>query len=616
MNRDSTCLARDRRWADGHSKGEFVNWSPTATVFAGLMLLGQHFGCGAGGPADPDGGPADGICGMSGQKVACTSDEDCEGSSTCTVLGQCEPMLLCASDADCLAPLVCSSGLCVQSCAADLACPQGWFCSQRICRAVHCTAEGGCPEGFGVIPGTMGCAPENGCVPGLMPGLCGMAAECVECVVDLDCPLGMYCGADGQCLDLPECEENEDCEDLEICNRDNRCVQPCINGCPENHICNHSERCEQARCSLDGECPSGWAPIEGSLLCQFVSCEVVGMREPGCGMSGQCVQCYSDLDCPNYNCNRYNGRCGYDSGYCSYDSECRFGDDDAVACRYGQCVDLCDNDGECRWGERCTGVGGECYEQFCPLDGECPDGFKPEEGSLRCMYDPCDELGRLSGACGLTGQCVDCLTDDDCPEGICNLSGVCRAPECTAEADCDDGLVCDQQRCRTTCISDFDCPPDWLCELDVHACRPVRCSKNKECSSWGFRPVMGSYACYFDPCYWTEHLIQGVCGLAESCVWCIDDSDCSDGMRCTLSGTCESHPPCTDDSCSEGQVCAGSECVPACTSNSDCWGGEGRCDLEGACYTERCDRNGHCPLGWRPSSPSYHRGTLSCIRLQ
>jgi len=243
-----------------------------------LCLAAQLVACASrpggesdGGGSDGDGGSHElhGICGLSDAEVACVSDEDCSSPSTCSVIGECEPLLHCESDEDCQAPRVCSDGACVVGCAADLICPAGWFCSHHVCSSVHCSADGGCPAGYELIPGTMGCQPENECGPGLMAGECGLFGTCVECNGDLDCREGLLCSDQGTCQ--APCAGHSDCPADSFCEEE-VCRLKCTSDwqCRPDAIC--KDGCWQARCGLDGACPQGWEPIQGSIACRPTSC--------------------------------------------------------------------------------------------------------------------------------------------------------------------------------------------------------------------------------------------------------------------------------------------------------------------------------------------------------
>ena len=77
---------------------------------------------------------------------------------------------------------------------------------------------------------------------------------------------------------------------------------------------------------------------------------------------------------------------------------------------------------------------------------ECPEAWSPYENSLLCYYDPCSGEEAITGRCGLAGECVECIVDEHCSEGICSLSGKCVAAECAGSADCDIG-ICVEGRC-------------------------------------------------------------------------------------------------------------------------------------------------------------------------
>jgi len=118
--------------------------------------------------------------------------------------------------------------------------------------------------------------------------------------------------------------------------------------------------------------------------------------------------------------------------------------------------------------EGCTGIAGNCTENYC-LDGVC--STRP--------YAPC--CG--NGVCEETEGC-DCA-DCTCGPGQLCCSNECRAPACTSDTQCNDADTCTTERCvgpgtcdaacvvqpKTCSGQDYCCPPgcDYLNDNDCPA---------------------------------------------------------------------------------------------------------------------------------------------------
>lgn len=111
---------------------------------------------------------------------------------------------------------------------------------------------------------------SDGCPAGEMKGGCGLADQCVECIVDAHCDdAGGSCRYDGTCIATSICVTDDDCPP------DLKCFDGiCDVACSDDTDCEAHERCNgqfcyQAWCTEDGTCPEGWDAIEGSLRCSW-----------------------------------------------------------------------------------------------------------------------------------------------------------------------------------------------------------------------------------------------------------------------------------------------------------------------------------------------------------
>jgi Cys-rich repeat protein len=214
---------------------------------------------------------------------------------------------------------------------------------------------------------------------------------------------------------------------------------------------------------------------------------------PGvCGHAGKCVECNYDEDCAQPTECDSSGRCGVDVHYlCKADSECIEGAQSPSAfCSGYQCYLFCETDMDCR--TSVCGKSNVCEDKMCGKDGTCPEGWVIS--GMYCRYDPCIDEGKVTGRCGLAGSCVECMSDEQCIDGICDLSGSCKNAECTTDSDCGDGEKCKTDRCLKSCVSDTDCEANEMCVESV--CVVNSCGENGICaSSLEWKPVEGTRAC-------------------------------------------------------------------------------------------------------------------------
>lgn len=174
-------------------------------------------------------------------------------------------------------------------------------------------------------------------------------------------------------------------------------------------------------------------------------------------------------------------------------------------------------------------------------------------------------------------------------------------PECTLDAECDDGLFCTGvERCSggrciagTTVVCDDAVPcTDDRCVEASRACESVpdsgRCGPGELCD-----PRAG---CLRRPCGGDPECQDGfVCNGSERCVggFCAGGTapDCSDGVACTVDecseavGGCRPRPD--DGLCADGVFCNGAErCVPA---SGGCVSPPFDCEDGDDCTVDRCN---------------------------
>jgi len=239
----------------------------------------------------------------------------------------------------------------------------------------------------------------------------------------------------------------------------------------------------------------------------------------------------------------------------------------------------CENSTQCDDGVFCNGIE-VCVQSNPPAQSTCEPGTDPCGGGTPV----CDEDN---------DRCVECLTDDNCTDGVCS-DNICV--ECVDNADCpEDGdpcngeEICDENTCESAgnpCQPGDICiplaPPDYICMgcvSDDNCTDDLFCNGDEYCMNDGACRSPGDPC---DPASWNSlpatTLPLPVCDeQGNQCVECLVDDNCTDGAE----------PYCVDNIC------------VACRNNADCDNGT-FCD--GA---EECD-NGTC----YPGEPPCQQGDL------
>ncbi|QDG52512.1 hypothetical protein FIV42_17760 [Persicimonas caeni] len=335
-------------------------------------------------------------------------------------------------------------------------------CDEGACAVIGCDSAAECPG-------------ESTCVD----SICGPA----ECATGDDCADGAVCWS-GWCVE-------DGCLDKSACDRGQVCLgtPPMCTAPPE-------------QCTSDRQCPTGETCLVDRRRCT--------------------PQCTDDADCPSFNyC--LEGLCREP---CRDDAECP----GELSCVDDRCTELPDcSDAPACSGLRpyrdpltCACVGclanSDCdltRQEFCTTDGQCLLCAEPGSSDEDCAS---------RGQYYVDGCCTECLDDTHCPTSqapYCER-GRCvgvDGPDCIAQSDCADGLVCD----RGACIE----PPSY-----------AACDTQGDCPQ--------GEACYAD----------GLCRAAsEVCTDCPTPSRCvaEPGDQTGTCAGCTAH--CDADGCPDGQVC-------------------------------------------------------------
>ncbi len=181
----------------------------------------------------------------------------------------------------------------------------------------------------------------------------------------------------------------------------------------------------------------------------------------------------------------------------------------------------CANDGyyvcngsECEWaGSRCPQETG----YTCDSDSDCAQGCYCSDDGV------CEEAGF-------------CNNDNQCPDGYtCDEARASCVPEtCVFNEDCDQGEVCSDGRCETTCT----CTNDQeaidagygYCNESRGTCEPTlatgSCAGAVTCNTAEPACAPGEVAVVLDGCYTGVCNLIGTCDLSPECTKLQHESDC------------------------------------------------------------------------------------------
>ncbi|KYF67424.1 outer membrane exchange protein TraA family protein [Sorangium cellulosum] len=379
--------------------------------------------------------------------------------------------------------------------------------------------------------------------------------------------------------------------DLDQCQQCNRqfAGQAGTNGCPGSYYCNEAALC--APCDTARFCGESCSACTGDTL----FCINLEGR-------AQCAECRTSADCQG------GFVCDPETHECKEEYEC---EEDPDCPRDKICVDhtcvLCDTSDRCA-GNSCNccpnGINGTqmdcaavepggtpmCVE--CLTDEQCPDGKVCHVPTGHCMDRPLP-TNALPNCCG--EGCVDCMHPEDPndpqspPVPFClpgPIGTACAA--CRNDMDCAEGQYClsgeckecvKDRRCGLRCDSCGDDTPFCLGQFaETAAC--VRCTSDEQCAGTTCNPE--THAC--EPgCLATCAEDTPFCD-GEKCVECYADTQCPCGNTCDL---------------------ATNTCDISCKSNVDCLGNE-HCR-----WTDEADAK-ECALGPMPDNVACG-GTLAEI---
>ncbi|WP_157906732.1 outer membrane exchange protein TraA family protein [Sorangium cellulosum] len=380
--------------------------------------------------------------------------------------------------------------------------------------------------------------------------------------------------------------------DLDQCQQCNRqfAGQSGTNGCPGSYYCNEAALC--APCDTARFCGESCSACTGDTL----FCINLEGRT-------QCAECRTSADCQG------GFVCDPETHECKEEYEC---EEDPDCPRDKICVDhtcvLCDTSDRCA-GNSCNccpnGINGTqmdcaavepggtpmCVE--CLTDEQCPDGKVCHLPTGHCMDRPLP-TNALPNCCG--EGCVDCMHPEDPndpqspPVPFClpgPIGTACAA--CRNDMDCAEGQYCLSGECKE-CVKDRRCGPRCdSCGGDTPFCFGqfselavcVRCTSDEQCA--GTTCNRETHQCDPPGCMATCGEDTPYCD-GERCVECYADTQCPCGNTCDL---------------------ATNTCDISCKTNLDCLGNE-HCR-----WTDEADAK-ECALGPMPDNVACG-GTLAEI---
>jgi hypothetical protein len=514
--------------------------------------------------------------------------KDCDDLNPCTV-DSCNPSVGCkhtqAQDGlacgSGIVDRVCINGRCESGCTSDTSCNDDLVCTVDTCnpnthQCDHLTLDALCDNGL-FCDGKEVCKAESGCEPGLA----------LDCDDDDPCTLNV-CNEQRDRCENPE--DTSVCDDENSCTRDICTAESCqwentSDACDDGNICTVGDVCSGGACTGQPRSCSDGNACTTDTCDPFFGClysEVV------CPQAGACKLSICD---PASGCQLYDRFVTCDDGDpCTEGDRC-----DSGSCEAGISVD-CDDNNSCT----ADSCGPDGCEHARLSDGSSCALFNQEQG--RCVAGQCTRV------CTNNAKCIDgasCSTGV-CTDGLVPGVKVCQYT--LDHAVCDDGLFCNgEESCQpflgciagapVDCSDGIDCTEDSCDEeqdLCMNAGVDLRCADNNACTAERCDPSEGCIVTTLsatpcddaNPCTVADTCQDGVCEGAAR--------DCNDGNPCTGPDTCDvrkgcRNPPVQDNlACGEDGLCLNGACAESCHQDSDCDDGV-------ACTLNICDAiTGHC----------------------
>lgn len=519
----------------------------------------------------------------------CSTGDPCLNNGVCDRNGAClEEEFVCPTPNECVESYTCYNATCV-----PVGKPAGTPCNQdNLCDVYEC----------------------NGI------DFCNYVTAAVTCVPQSDCEVDRVCiPASGECAPI-YAEDGTTCDDGNLCTGSSSCLAGvCIGADPE--LCFVADSChQQGVCDpLTGTC--AYAASADYTPC--LSVNATDLTTNSICLNGTCVEsdpvvCYASLDpCKQA---RFDPKLGCVEDFVADGTAC---DDDDVCtsgttCQSGQCV------------------GGENYN--CSYDTLCEhtyclsysgcislgiDDCRPCAADKDCPYIPCKRGRCDAGTCAYSDDDTALSGCDD--SQYCNGREFCFAGTCHVKPppDCDDNNDCtidtcdfDLQQCRHVPTGNTSCENGDLCAIESRCdgqghCLTISslpCDEGRPCrESLGCNPKTGACEYKFDKdgaaceipgdlCAQKAECRLGVCHIVKN-VTCASECTCDQSAVCdALTGLCVVPDVCNRDLCSDGNSCTlgdrceGSVCVPGPFTVCDYAFHDEQCQvsscMDGECFNE------------------------------
>jgi hypothetical protein len=454
-----------------------------------------------------------------------------------------------------------------QSCEVSSECGSG-FCADEVCCNSAC--EQACHS----------CKQQNS------PGECIPEPEGTECEDTLFCTLDDTCKG-GECIggEPPDCSKHETACSEGKCDDDlDKClaITPPGKCAIEGECYDSGDKNEQFQCQkcLPEKHNSEWTLADGACLIDDVC---YGLGQPISGGCHVCNPANPEVPSPAEN----GTPCADDDNPCTSDT-----------CTDGTCEHQPQTGIECSDADPCT------KEDVC-VDGDCQGVFYSCDDGKECTDDVCVEGDGcehppVPGYCFIADECI--LSGAAQPDsGGCAVCNPLQTDSSWSPVDdfksCDDGSKCTElDRCLSgACTGDaLGCDDQLLCTIDSCDLETGKCLN-----------ILAEEWCVIDdmciPADTSPPGSDGACKVCDPKVntlsWTAQNGgmDCDDGSDCTassicLNGTCEGQGPicedgtsCTTDVCTADNTC---EHTPV-ADDTECSDGL-YCTVDEACLAGVC----------------------------
>ena len=343
------------------------------------------------------------------------------------------------------------------------------------------------------------------------------------CALDFDCAEGQFCTSERLCGEIPPCESDLDCSFGDVCNTETgECERaPCAtdDDCFLGEVCEDT-RCVPAPCESDNDCGLSELCDVGTGDCEPFECSDDGNEPNNTRMETTALTgadetlddltlCVEDEDWFTFTLAADKAlliRLFFTDATGDVDAALFVGDEEealttatsgsdneflAVEAAAEERVmhlrvyafsgsntytlemdfepegDLCGFSSDCEGGQICeAGLCGACSE-----DSQC--GFREVCMDGACLIPPCqsnDDCG-FGEVCREDGECVSCVTNEDCVVGVCSPMNTCV--ECLGDGDCEGGLCDPAANACVQCLADDDCGDGTCVE---GACQAAACN--------------------------------------------------------------------------------------------------------------------------------------------